>query len=385
MTLSFKCELLEQSKIFINGKNMKTVLIYLPNLNCGGAESVTVRLANYLAGRGYLVKLITSIDGGPLEDILDSRIEYLCLGLKNQWHTLFKMPSLIKRMKPDVIFTTMKESCFIMIVSKYIAFSNAKMVIREANTISFQLKEEQKFVQRIKNYLIAISYRFADKIIALSEEIKVDLVCSFHLSKEISVIPNPIGFDKMKKAIMSPLKHDALNDNTILKLVTVARLYPQKNHLFMVNALAQYININPNVKWFLVGNGPLKEEIKERVESLGISDNVVFLGFQENPLATVNACDVFVLPSLYEGFSNALLEAAALNKKILVSDSQTTSVAFLNKLNIGSFYINDNIDDFGKKLESIVSSDEEQDVSSRMRTEYSEEAVFNSYSKIMFE
>ncbi|WP_218972928.1 glycosyltransferase [Aeromonas veronii] len=123
---------------------MKTVLIYLPNLNCGGAESVTVRLANYLAGSGHSVKLITSIGGGPLEDILDSRIEYLCLGLSNQWQTILKMPSVIKRVKPDIIFTTMKESCFIMIVSNYIAFSHAKMIIREANTVSLQLKEEKK-------------------------------------------------------------------------------------------------------------------------------------------------------------------------------------------------------------------------------------------------
>lgn len=364
---------------------MKTVLIYLPNLNCGGAESVTVRLANYLAGSGHSVKLITSIGGGPLEDILDSRIEYLCLGLSNQWQAILKIPSVIKRVKPDIIFTTMKESCFIMILSNYIAFSHAKMIIREANTVSLQLKEEKKFSQRIKNYLIATSYRFADKIIALSDEIKSDLVSSFHLSKEIDVIPNPIDFDKMEKAVMSPLRHEELYDNNILKLITVARFYPQKNHLFMVNALANYIKKHPNVKWFLVGDGPLKNEIQERIELLGISKHVVFLGFQQNPLAIVNACDVFVLPSLYEGFSNALLEAAALNKKILVSDAQTTSVAFLKKLNVGSCYINDDINDFCIKLESEACSIGDPGVSSRMRCEYSEEAVFGSYAKVMFE
>lgn len=364
---------------------MKTVLIYLPNLNCGGAESVTVRLANYLADSGHSVKFITSIGGGPLEDILDSRIEYRCLGLNNQWHAILKMPSVIKRVNPDIIFTTMKESCFIMILSKYIACSHAKMIIREANTVSLQLKEERKITQRIKNYLIAMSYRFADKIIALSDEIKSDLVSAYHLSKQIDVIPNPIGFDKMQKAVTSPLRYEALRDNNTLKLVTVARFYPQKNHLFMVNALANYIKKDPNVKWFLVGDGPLKNEILEQVDFLGISKHVVFLGFQQNPLAIVNACDVFVLPSLYEGFSNALLEAAALNKKILVSDTQTTSVAFLKKLNTGSYYINNDVNDFCTKLKFEAYSAREPNVSSRMRSEYSEEVVFGSYSKIMFE
>lgn len=364
---------------------MKTVLIYLPNLNCGGAESVTVRLTNYLARCGYSVKLVTSIGGGVLEEILDSRVEYRCLNLNNQWLTLFKMPSVIKQIKPDVIFTTMKESCFIMIASKHLACSQAKMVVREANTISLQIKEEKKFTQRLKNYLIARTYQFADKIIALSDEIKTDLISSFGLSNEINVIPNPIEFDKMEMAIRSPLEHDNLYENAILKLVTVARFFSQKNHLFMANALARYIKTNPNVKWFLVGDGPLKNEIKARVEQLGISKHVVFMGFQKNPLPIVNACDVFVLPSLYEGFSNALLEAAALNKKILVSDAQTTSVSFLSKLKIGSCYLNDDIDDFCLKLESLACATAEFYVSSRMREEYSEEAVFASYSKVMFE
>ncbi|WP_337911752.1 glycosyltransferase, partial [Vibrio cholerae] len=158
---------------------MKKVIIYLPNLNFGGAESVTVRLANYLVNNGYSVQLITSVTGGILEETLDDRVEYSCLKLKNQWYTILKMPSVIRKVQPDIIFTTMKESCFIMILSKYLARSKARMVIREANTVSLQLKEEVGLLKKIKNFLIAISYHFSDKIIALSDEIKLDLMDTF--------------------------------------------------------------------------------------------------------------------------------------------------------------------------------------------------------------
>ena len=359
---------------------MKTVLIYLPNLHCGGAESVTVRLANFLASSGFAVKLITSIGGGVLRDTLDSNIEYIDLGLKNQWLTLFKMPFLIRKVKPDIIFTTMKESCFIMILSKYLAFSNAKLLIREANTVSLQLKEEDRPIQKIKNYLIGFSYRFADEIIALSDEIKNDLMYSFNIKKNINVIPNPINFEKIESE-----RKELINCNIFLekasglKLVTVARFYPQKNHLFMLEALAEYIIKYGDIKWYLVGDGPLKDEIKYKADSLGILNNIVFLGFQKNPIAIVNACDIFVLPSIYEGFSNALLEAAALNKKIIVSDAQTTSIAFLKKIKTGVFYKNNNVTDFCHKLKLLSIENENYKTSQLMKNTYNENAIFNSY------
>ncbi|HEM8181790.1 MULTISPECIES: glycosyltransferase [unclassified Providencia] len=362
---------------------MKSILIYLPNLNCGGAESVTVRLANFLANNGYSVNLITSLGGGVLEEILDKKIEYSDLNIKNQWFSIFKMPFVIRRTKPDIIFTTMKESCFIMILSKYFSFSNAKMIIREANTISLQLKKENKLLQKIKNRLIRFSYRYADKIIALSDEIKADLIQSFKLSKEIEVIPNPINFENIELN-SNKLTDVSLNLNSnYLNLVTVARLHPQKNHLFMVEAVAKYIKDYGGVKWYLVGDGPLRAEIQHKADSLGISDNIIFLGFQKNPISIVNACDIFVLPSLYEGLSNALLEAAALNKKIIVSDTQTTSVALLNKLKTGTSYQNNNIDDFCEKLKALSTEPNNSETSKSMRATYSESSVFHSYMKLM--
>ncbi|WP_267837471.1 glycosyltransferase, partial [Vibrio cholerae] len=201
-------------------------------------------------------------------------------------------------MQPDIIFTTMKESCFIMILSKYLARSKARMVIREANTVSLQLKEEVGLLKKIKNFLIAISYHFSDKIIALSDEIKLDLMDTFKLPNRIDVIPNPIDFSTINNASELLIDNVDLINKDILKIVTVARFYPQKNHIFMIDALAKYINNRPNVKLFLVGDGPLRDKISERAHLLGISNNVVFLGFQKNPLAIVKACDLFVLPSI---------------------------------------------------------------------------------------
>lgn len=363
---------------------MKSILIYLPNLNCGGAESVTVRLANFLANNGYSVKLITSLGGGVLESNLDKKIEYSSLNLKNQWIALLKLPFIIRKIKPDVIFTTMKESCFIMILSKFLSFSNARMIIREANTISLQLKEENRLVQKVKNYLIGFSYRFADEIIALSDEIKNDLIHTFNIKKNINVIPNPINFEKIEVEKNEPINCSThLEKTSTLKLVTVARFYPQKNHIFMLEAIAAYIAKYGSVKWYLIGDGPLKKEIKSKADSLGILSNITFLGFQKNPIAIVNTCDIFVLPSLYEGFSNALLEAAALNKKIIVSDTQTTSVAFLKKIQTGVFYKNDDINDFCDKLKSLSLTSENYKTSLLMENIYNEKTIFNHYIKLI--
>ena len=364
---------------------MKTILIYLPNLNCGGAESVTVRLANFLAENGYSVKVVTALSGGALFELLDDRIDYLCLNLKTQWMALIKLPFVIRKFNPNVIFTTMKESNFILTLSRFFSCSNSRLIIREANTVSVQIKEERKLTQKIKNFIIGRSYHFADEIIALSEEIKTDLIKSFKISNNITVLPNPINFELLRRRSLCDLP-DSLVDksSTRLKIVTVARFYPQKNHLFLLSALSEYIKSYGPIELYLVGDGPQKKAIEEMADFLGILDSVIFMGFQKNPLPIVKCCDIFILPSLYEGFSNALLEAAALNKKILVSDSQSTSVSFLKKISSGMSYKNNDIDDFCMKLHRLSIDNIELKTDENM-SEYEESIVFSSYLKVMCE
>ena len=95
--------------------------------------------------------------------------------------------------------------------------------------------------------------------------------------------------------------------------------YP-KNHDWLIRVFAELCQHKPNARLLLVGEGPLKAEIYELVEQLGIKDNVVFAGLQSDIVSYLSAMDIFMLPSHYEGFSISLLEAQANGLPCLVSD-----------------------------------------------------------------
>jgi glycosyltransferase involved in cell wall biosynthesis len=97
----------------------------------------------------------------------------------------------------------------------------------------------------------------------------------------------------------------------------VARIEPQKNPLFMPKLLAQ---LPPHVRLVWIGDGSLREALRESASTLGVADRLILPGWQHNARASMSGFDLFVLPSLYEGFPFAILEAMAAGLPCVVSD-----------------------------------------------------------------
>lgn len=106
----------------------------------------------------------------------------------------------------------------------------------------------------------------------------------------------------------------------------VARLSEQKNHEFLIEAFASLLSKVPNAVLMLVGRGELEEKLKKQVDSLGINKSVMFLGIRDDVHKLLNAMDVFVLPSKYEGLPVTLVEVQANGLPVLVSDAVTEEI-----------------------------------------------------------
>jgi len=102
---------------------------------------------------------------------------------------------------------------------------------------------------------------------------------------------------------------------------TVANLFPRKGLEYLVEAVGQLKKLFPHVFLVIVGAGDLQYErqLRTQVEHLNLTENVLFAGFQEHPELFIAQFDVFVLPSVLEGFGIVLLEAMALGKPIVAS------------------------------------------------------------------
>ena len=103
----------------------------------------------------------------------------------------------------------------------------------------------------------------------------------------------------------------------------VGRFSEQKNHSFLLDVFAGFLVNEPNARLLLIGGGPLKQAVRNKATSLGVSDKIIFGGVRSDVSKLLNAFDVFVFPSKYEGMPNTVLEAQANGLHCIVSDRIT--------------------------------------------------------------
>lgn len=128
----------------------------------------------------------------------------------------------------------------------------------------------------------------------------------------------------------------ALNISNEFVIGHIGRFYPQKNHKFLIEIFRELVKIESDAKLFLVGTGPDRELIREKVKEYHLENKVVFMGSREDIPEILQAIDVFVFPSLYEGLGIAAVEAQAAGIPCILSDQvpvecrMTQNVEFLS-------------------------------------------------------
>jgi glycosyltransferase involved in cell wall biosynthesis len=104
-------------------------------------------------------------------------------------------------------------------------------------------------------------------------------------------------------------------------LGTVTRLHDSKGNSYLVDAARLVVNARPNAKFFVVGEGPLRQPLEEQARALGLADRFVFAGFVRDIPRAVSAFDLSVFPSLWEGTPLTVFEALAMGKPIVATDA----------------------------------------------------------------
>jgi glycosyltransferase involved in cell wall biosynthesis len=102
---------------------------------------------------------------------------------------------------------------------------------------------------------------------------------------------------------------------------TVTRLHDSKGNSYLVDAARIVLDQRPQAKFFLVGEGPLREPLEAQARQLGLGDRFVFVGFAKDVGGVLNAFDLSVFPSLWEGTPLTVFEALAAGKPMVATDA----------------------------------------------------------------
>jgi glycosyltransferase involved in cell wall biosynthesis len=155
-----------------------------------------------------------------------------------------------------------------------------------------------------------------DRYVAVSGDVAGELVARFRYpAAKVEVVYNAVQLERFERPAPAGLRQQLDLGRGLPVVLTCARLDEQKGHEVLLRAAAQL----PDVAFVLAGEGPERARLEALAAELGIADRVLFLGYRSDIPQLLAACDVFALPSLYEGSSLAVLEAMAARRAVVSS------------------------------------------------------------------
>ena len=172
-----------------------------------------------------------------------------------------------------------------------------------------------------------IIWKGVDRFLAVSEHVARELSEVSGLpSERIRVVRNGIPLADYSRPVDGALRKTLSGGSGRPIVLTPARLDRQKGHRYLLEAATMV----PDAKFVLAGDGPLRAELEAQVQAQGLSDRVTFLGHRKDIPDLLAACDLFVLPSLFEGYPLSVMEAAAAGKPVIATAVGGTDEALSN-------------------------------------------------------
>lgn len=225
----------------------------------------------------------------------------------------------------------------------------AGVPVRIAHSHSTSNKKEWK-KNILKNILRPFSKLFATDYFACSEYSGRWLFGNKTFEDgKVTIIKNAIDVDKFKynEEIRNKIR-EQLNIENKLVIGHVGRFVEQKNHEFLIDIFNEIHKKKEASILLLIGDGPLEDKIKKKVKSLHLEDVVIFLGVKSNVNEYMQAMDIFVFPSLYEGLGIVAIEAQVSKLPVFISDAVPDEVIISN--NIYKINLTDNDDVWSDKV-----------------------------------
>jgi len=283
------------------------VLFAIPSLAGGGAERVVLTLLAHLDRERFSPELAAATLSGPYADQIPAGVPAHDLGSARARGAVLRLAALVRRTRPDVLFTTLGHLNLLAMLARPLYGRPAPaLVARETNIPSLNLGQSP--CPALFRLLYRLLYPRFDRVVCQSRDMQGDLVQRFGAPADrIRVIANPVDAAAVRdraRAGGASLPPDRVN------LVAAGKLLRQKGFDLLLEALA----LLPADRFHLtiLGQGPLRQDLEAQARHLGVAGRVTFSGFQANPYPWLAAADLFVLSSRYEGLPNVVLEALTL-------------------------------------------------------------------------
>lgn len=279
-------------------------------LTSGGSERVMSILANKMQERGYEVEIICLNDQivfYPINDGIKITHVEVEAGTKSLPKKLWWFRKYIQKTQPDVVIAFM--------VSVYTVTLLALMGV-DIPVIS-SVRNDPAYSNLRKKITRKLLLPRSAHVVVQTQQIKQFF--SKNIQKMTTVIYNPVNERVFETTYDNDNQGLMMKDERQNRIISVGRLYPQKDQKTMIEAFAKVSEKHPDWKLVIFGEGPERGALELLVERLKIQDKVFLSGKSENIIDELKKSKIFCLSSIYEGMSNALVEAICVGLPIVTT------------------------------------------------------------------
>jgi len=300
---------------------MAGVAIYLPELTPGGAQRVTVDLANGLAARGHDVTLLVSYAGGQLRPEVADEVAVVELSTPAipGLGIVATVPALarnLRRERPDVLFSAMTYANVVATLATRLSASATPVAIVEHTTVGMEMGGKRD----VTNHLARWIYPLADRVIAVSAGVAESVRDQTRVDPErVVVLPNPVPVDAIRERASQSVLVPWLDDPDLEVVLWVGRFAPEKDLATLLAAFDRLHDQRPEARLVLGGTGEERDRIEEMVAERQLDDVVAMPGYVD-PAPYMARASVFALSSTYEGLPTVLVEALACGCPVVSTD-----------------------------------------------------------------
>ncbi len=297
-------------------KRVKVLYVFAA-LPVGGAEEVLITEVEGLDQTRFDPLVCVLSEKGPVGERIESRgfpVVALHRMKSHRFdHRIIRdLYRLIKAEKVDVVHTHLYDG------NKYgrlaAGLARVPVLLSHYHNVYSRRRIKYHLINRVLSFL-------NDRILAVSQAVKESVIRCDRISPgKIEVLYNGIDPSKFEGNFEDSgvrRKFGVKPEDFLIGVI--ARLEEQKGHIYLFRALMRLIPDFPQIKVLVVGDGTLRPVLEAQVMEMGMSEEVLFVGTRKDIPEILAALDLFILPSLWEGFSMALLEALATGTPVIAT------------------------------------------------------------------
>lgn len=298
----------------------RPIAFFLPSLCGGGAERVTVNLAEAITERGIPVHLVLAAAEGVFLDRLSPAIRVVDLRAGRVLRSMAPLARYLRRERPKVLVSSMGHANLVALWAGRLAGHVTPIVVTEHNTLSQEVERQSRLTGLLWPHLLGTFYRWADGVVAVSRGAADDLARTSGFPRDrIEVIYNPVIMPATMTQTRQPLDDPWFAPGQPPVIIGAGRLTRQKDFPALVRAFAEVRRRRP-ARLLILGEGDDRPALEALVAELGLAADVALPGFRDSALAYMAGSAVFVLSSSWEGLPTVLIEALAAGTRVVSTD-----------------------------------------------------------------